>query len=110
MWGGHKYDQHLLSFSRMTEPLGDTEQSEEHAERAEMIILQALSFFTKLLAVPFILKLRQPAELIPKAPELWNYSESAAACASRVHVMDTGQLFLPARLTGMRPQTALLSG
>lgn len=38
MLGEHKYDQYLLGFSRMTEPLGDTEHSEEHLERTEMII------------------------------------------------------------------------
>lgn len=38
MLGGHKYDQYLLGLSRMTEPLGDTEHSEERLERAEMII------------------------------------------------------------------------
>lgn len=38
MLGGHPSDQYLISFSGMTEPLGEMAQSEEHSERAEMII------------------------------------------------------------------------
>lgn len=39
-----------------------------------MIVFQALDFFTKLIAVPFILTLRLLAELMPQVSELWNYS------------------------------------
>lgn len=58
----------------MTEPLRDTDCGGEHSERAKIIVFQALDFFTKLVAVPFILTLRQPAELMPQESELWNYS------------------------------------
>lgn len=57
----------------MTEPLRDTDRGGEHSERAKTIVFQELDFFTKLVAVPFILTLRQPAELMPKLSELWNY-------------------------------------
>lgn len=39
MLGGHKYDQYLLGFSRMTELVGDAEHSKELSDRAEMIEL-----------------------------------------------------------------------
>lgn len=44
----------------MTEALGGIEHSEGPSEKAAVIIFRVLSFFTKPLAVPFILKLTQP--------------------------------------------------
>lgn len=35
----HQYDQYPLGFSGMTELLGDTEHSEKHSEKVEMIII-----------------------------------------------------------------------
>lgn len=60
MLGGHKYDEHPLGFCGMTEALGGIEHSEGPSEKAAVIIFRVLSFFTKPLAVPFILKLTQP--------------------------------------------------
>lgn len=61
--------------------------SEEYSEGAEVILFWALRFSTKPLAVTFILKLRQPAEQIPRVSESVEL-ESAVAWASVMHMMD----------------------
>lgn len=71
----------------MTEPLRGIVHSEEYSEGAEVILFWVLRFSTKPLAVTFILKLRQPAEQIPRVSESVEL-EPAVACASLIHMMD----------------------
>ena len=83
---GQKCDQYPLGFSWTTEPLGGIVHSEGYSEGAGVILFWALRFSTKPLAVPFALKLSQPAEQTPRASECVGLA-SAVACAALMHMM-----------------------